>query len=678
MEIGTEELPAGFIEPALKQLIKMVFDMLTDNRIDHWGKNDAWGTPRRLTLHVAGVEEHQPDKTQTVMGPANNAPVEHQKGFAQKHGKTVEDLLTIKTEKGERLGVEVFTPGKLTKELLSQMLPQIIQSIVFPKSMRWGGGDFRFARPIHWIMALYGKDTVVFELGDIKSDHYSYGHRFLSNKRIFIPSPGDYRNLLTENHVLVDQSHRHEKIVEQLENINQQLAKTYSGAQVIKDEELLKEVTYLVEYPIAVMGEFDKEFLKLPQEVLSTTLKHHQKCFSVVDGNNSLLPLFVTISNMPDKKGYIRKGNERVIRARLSDARFFFEEDQKTSLESRLEKLKSMIFQKKLGSYYDKAKRLEELAGYIAHRLGGNQDEITYARQAGLLCKCDLVTEMVGEFPELQGIIGGHYAHNENYDIAVCNAIKQQYNFDQSNVPTALPSKAVNIADKIDSIVGYIGIGILPSGSADPYAIRRQTMAIIYMLSEETFSLKSIVEEAIVLYAGKIKRKPEEGRSDIYHLFRQRLEAYFKVVYRYYLVDAVLCAGFDDVLDTRQRLDALNALSQAADFDALMVAFRRVARIIPAGYKPERVKPALFEEEAEKLLYSQFQQIKAQLEQLLDNQDYPGALSQLLKLKPHVDRFFDDVMVMADDKTLQNNRLALLSEIKAPFSRIADFSKIVA
>ncbi len=683
LEIGTEELPAGFIKLALLQLKKLASGILEDSRIAQ-AEIKTWGTPRRLSLYIMEVEEHQPDETQTVMGPGKNAPVEHQQGFAQKHGKNIEDLLTIKTEKGERLGVEVYTPGKPTGELLPQILPQIIQSLSFPKSMRWGEGDFRFARPIHWIMALYGTKKIVFELNDIMSGNYSYGHRFLSDGKIVIASPDKYLSLLAENHILVDQSKRKATIAKQLEDINRQLAKVYPGAHVIADNELLEEVTNLVEYPQAIVGYFDDEFLQLPPEVLICAMREHQRYFAVEDAAGDLCPAFVTIANMPDNEQcLIRKGNERVLRARLADAQFFYQEDLKKPLAERVEDLKGMTYQRDLGTYYDKAQRIEKLSKYIARKLSFN-NKIELVSRAALLCKCDLLTEMVGEFHKLQGIMGKEYAWHSDEDEETAQAIYEHYLpcFVGDKLPNSTIGAIVSIADKLDTIVGCFGVGLLPSGSQDPYALRRQTVGVINILLAKTWhlSLEELVGQALRLIQDRLTKPADKVKEEVMDYFESRI--FLMLEGSFHLTDAVIsreegCPGFDDVVDTKARLEALNSLSKEAAFDTLMIAARRVARIIPADYKPANVAPDLFQEEAEGLLYNQFQQIKAQLAQLLGKRDYPGALAQLVKLKPYVDRFFDEVLVMADDKALQNNRLALLSEIKVPFSQIADFSKIV-
>jgi glycyl-tRNA synthetase beta chain len=707
LEIGTEEIPAGFMPHALESLKRIASISLEREHIN-FGDVAAWGTPRRLALHVRNIDEKQENRQDTHLGPPLKYAKDEQGnytkaalGFAEKLGIKLEDLKIFPDPKGDRLGYVKKIEGQPVVELLPQIIPGILEGLSFPKSMRWGEGLYiGFARPIRWVMAIFGEKTIEFEVpylsglketglikikaGDkIISSDKSYGHRFLAPQafRVTNADSGHYRDELRRRFVIVDQRQRKAKIIEQLEAVGRQLAEEYAGAKVIRDEKLLDEVTYLVEYPVAVTGQFDKEFLKLPREVLTTTLKHHQKCFCVEDEKGNLLPVFITISNMPDEKGYIRQGNERVIKARLADARFFFEEDRKKPLVSRLEALDGMIFQEKLGSYYEKTMRLEELAGFIAQKLGAATRQIDCAKQAARLCKCDLVTEMVGEFPELQGIIGGHYACLEGYDVMVCNAIKQQYNFDMDDLPSELPSVAVNMADKMDSIVGYTGIGILPSGSQDPYAIKRQVMSIVDMLLEKIdtcLSLNDLINKALKLYGNRITRTADEVHLDIERLFRQRLEAHsFKDIYRYDLVNAVLDAGFDDVVDARERLEALNNLGRQADFDSLMIAFRRVARIIPPNYKPDQVEPDLLSEEAEKALYNQFQQIKGQVEQLLSQRDYAGALKTLADLRPDVDRFFDDVLVMSEDEALRNNRLALLSGIKNIFSRIADFSKIV-
>ncbi len=727
LEIGTEEIPAEFIERALEGLKQSACHILPAKQIEFAYDNiKTWATPRRLALYIAEVAEKQVDIQEKFLGPPLRIAKDKQGnytkaaiGFAGFHKVNPQDLIIVDDPKGKRLAYIRQRQGLPVIDVLPEILQQLICGMSFPKSMRWGAGNFEFARPVHWILALFGAEVVDFSINNIKSGNYTYGHRFLNPlappspqrgegdintlsprgrgqgegdkgnshaSKLTIPSPQDYLSILKENYVIVDPIERKELIKRQLADINEKLD---SGAQVALDEQLLNEVTNLVEYPVAVVGNFEEKFLKLPDEVLTTSLKHHQKCFSVTNKNGSLLPLFVTISNIPDKKGYIRAGNERVVRARLSDASFFYEEDLKKTLTERVEDLKGVIFQKKLGTYYDKAKRIEALAGFIAQGLGGSDIEKVYAETVGLLCKSDLVTEMVGEFPELQGIIGGSYAFEEYKDkaktedeVLIANAISQHYNFDPVDLPVELVDIAVNIADKIDSVAGYIGVGMLPTGSEDPYAIKRQLMAVIHMLlkSKVSFSIRDLINKALKLYENKITRNIDEITCNINRLFYQRLETIFKK-YRYDLVDAVLSAGFDDIRDTELRLKALSNLSKRADFDPLMIAFRRVARIIPEDYQPEEVNEILLEdrgEQAEKELYNHFKQIKDKLDFLMNKNDYDSVLTELAGLKPYVDKFFDDVLVMDKRTNLRLNRFNLLAEIKAAFSPIADFSKIVA
>lgn len=681
-EIGTEEIPAGFIIPALSFMEGFIKKGFSENRVGH-GKIYTYGTPRRLAILVEDVSETQRDKVEEVMGPPASVafdqegkPTKAALGFAKSQGVEVEDLKVKETPKGGYVYVVREEKGGKTADLLPDILERLVRSIPFKKSMRWGDRETRFARPIHWFLALFGKKTVNLEIEGIKSGSITYGHRFMAPHPIELEDPKDYLDAMKEGRVIADHRVRRDLIWEQV----QKEARSVGGFPQ-KDEELLGEVNFLVEYPVATCGSFDSEFLELPSEVLTTTMKEHQKYFPVFDEERKLMNHFVVVNNMlgPDM-GVITQGNERVLRARLADARFFFEEDKKVPLVEMFEKLRDVVFQEKLGTSYEKAMRFRQLAVFCAHKVAPEKKELV--DRTALLAKADLESQMVYEFPELQGIMGREYAKIQGEPREVSLGIYEHYlpRFAGDDLPSTVTGALVGIADRVDSIVGCFGIGLIPTGSEDPYGIRRDALGVIHVILHKGFrlSLGELIDKALELLGGKVEREPSQVKADVLSFLRQRLyHLWVSEGFRHDLVDAVLSASFDDLVAARRRLEALSEFSQDPSFEALMTTFKRVVNILPKGYSREEVDPARMEQEEEKALYQALLDLEGQVKELVDREDYLGALKTIATLKERVDAFFDGVLVMAEDEDVRNNRLSLLKRISNLFMGLADLSKVV-
>jgi len=682
LEIGTEEIPAGFIPGALKALEELADKALTDARLEH-GALRAMGNPRRLVLHVKDIAERQPDSVRVVTGPSKKAayddagnPTKAAMGFAKGQGVDVSALTVQATDKGEYICATIEEKGQDAKDVLAVLLPKLILSMPFPKSMRWGSKEIRFARPIHWILCLLGSDVVHFELEGIKSNNFSRGHRFMSPGVFMVKDFSSYMHQTKDNSVIVDQDVRRDMV-------RTQVADTASsiGAGVLPDEGLLQEISFLVEYPVAVLGSFDKKFLDLPKEALVNSMREHQRYFALTDKAGHLMANFITISNTrAEDMDVVRSGNERVLRARLSDAKFFFEEDMKRTLDDRVKDLKKVLFQEKLGTTYDKVVRVTHLAEYAAEALYADKDTAKHAKRAAHLCKADLVTSMVYEFPNLQGIMGGEYARRNGEGEEVARAIVEHYmpRFSGDDTPSTPVGTSVSVADKMDTIAGIFSVGKSPTGSEDPYALRRQALGIIAIIYKGGFrtSLTALINKAVEL----LKVKDEEtGKlsGDVLEFFRQRVNNQLvSEGFEYDTVDAVLAREFDDIIDAKSRVAALSAFRKADGFGPFITAFKRVANIIPEGFEGS-VSEALFKEAAEKELYEHYNAIKDDVRSMMESGDYAGALNKIALVRPYVDKFFDDVMVMDKDEAVKANRLALLGLLAGMFFGFADLKKIV-
>ncbi len=679
-EIGTEELPPGFIAPALKGMKETLNKELGSSRIGHQ-EIITLGTPRRLVLAVQGLDKKQGDLIIESTGPKKSIafdkegnPTRAAIGFAKGQGVTVEQLEIFQTGRGDCIGVKKEVPGKETREILPHILLKLIGSVPFKKSMRWGDSDIRFARPIHWILAIYDGEIVPLELGEIKSRNISRGHRFLSPRTFIVNNYTDYLIKMRESYVIVDPAERKKIILDEALKITS----TISG-KIMEDEGLLDLLTNLTEYPTVICGSFDKEFLNLPPEVLIACMREHQKYFSVIDGNGKLLPNFVAVNNtLPKNSEIVVKGNERVLRARLSDAKFFFEEDRKVLFDKLTDKLKGVLFQERLGSYYAKAERLCKIIHYLAGEL--HPDKKAKAERAAFLCKVDLVTGMVGEFPGLQGKMGEEYALLSGEDEEVSKAIREHYlpAFAGDILPSSPIGAILSISDKIDTIVGCFGVNLLPTGTADPYALRRQALGIINIILEKNYplSLHALLDIVLPLLEDKLTRGSSEVKQDVLEFFRLRYKNL--AISRgssSETVEAVSSVGFDQLTELNEKIKALDEFKSHPHFESLVTAFKRASRIVEKS-APIVVDAALFENSAEAILFDNYRNINNLVNKLSRERLYRDALMEIAKLKDPIDNFFEGVMVMAKDDKIRENRLALLGEIVKLFTKIADFTKI--
>jgi len=684
LEIGTEEIPAGYIQPALEATATMLQKTLADQRVSH-GAMKTMGTPRRLTWRIRDVAGRQESQTVEITGPPKQAafdeagkPTKAALGFARAQRVTVEELQVKKTPRGDYLVLSRHRPGAATGDLLAGLLPDLIQNIPFPKSQRWGALKVHFARPIHWIVALLGKEVVPFTFGNITSGSTSRGHRFMAPGPFEVVDIDRYVDLLRDRFVIVDTEERKERI---RQVIVEAAAAAEKGGKILPDEALLDQVTQLVEYPSAVYGGFDRQYLELPQEVPITAMRQHQRYFAVVDGAGRLMPYFVTVNNTVTRNpDMVARGNERVLRARLEDARFYFVEDQKVPFEARVEQLKSVVFHSKLGTSYEKMARFRALADYLADKVAPKEKALV--SRAALLCKADLVTGTVGEFPELQGAIGRAYARRAGENEAVAQAIYEHYLPTHAGgaLPSAMPGALVSIADKIDTLVGCFGIGQIPSGTADPFALRRQSLGIIRIILEKSLplSLADLIDRALAGLDGKLTEPAEETRKGVLEFFRVRFENLLTGQgYPQDVVDAVLAFHLDPLVDTMAKIDALKAFRDREDFGPLIVTVKRVANILKENVEGA-VDPLKFANQAEKDLHRDLTAAEGEMGKLLAARNYGAAFQYLVRLKGPIDRFFDDVLVLDKDTAIRRNRLALLARVAGLFRNLADFSKLTA
>jgi len=677
-EIGMEEIPSGYLPPALEELKAVASRLLAEQRLAFTAARTL-GTPRRLTLFVDGLAERQEDARREVVGPPKSAafdaegkPTKAAEGFARAQGVAVEALQVRALERGEYLVAVQEERGARTVEVLAGLLPKLLGALSFPKFMRWGEGTFRFVRPIRWLLAIYDGRVVPVEVDGLKAEGKTYGHRFLAPRGVRVRSFQEYLEALEERFVIVDPARRRELVRSQAA----EAAAAVQGRPAL-DDALVETVADLVEFPTAVCGAFKPEYLELPREVIVTPMQKHQRYFPVVDAAGNLLPHFVAVSNMRAKDmGLILQGNERVLRARLNDAEFFFREDRKRPLAERLPELRQIIFQEKLGSVADKIQRLQRLAGWLAAQ--ADPAARSAAERAALLCKADLPTAMVKEFPNLQGIMGREYARLSGEPPEVCQAIEEHYlpRFAGDRLPASGAGAAAALADRLDSIVGCFGIGLVPTGSEDPYALRRAALGVVQIVLQRGWHLP--LDEAVACAQAGFGGGPKSDatRQAVLDFLRGRTQA---VLAERGLpgdvIEAVLSAGSNDIADVARRADALGVLRREADFAELATAFRRVVGIIPRGFD-RPVETSRFVEGAERALYAQAVDLKGEVERLVASRDYLGALRRIAGLRPVVDMFFEEVLVIGPDEGLTQNRFALLKTVGSLFAQIADFTKI--
>jgi glycyl-tRNA synthetase beta chain len=681
LEIGCEEIPAGYIEPALISMDQELTAFFAKNRIQA-DKGQTLGTPRRLAIAFKNVDECPKDIVESHLGPnvkaaydAEGNPTKAAIGFARGKGVDVSDLTVTTTPKGEVVSARVENKGRPTAHLLNEFLPKLFGKIHFPKKMRWQDKKIAFARPIHWITALLGEKPLNFEMDGITCGNISHGHRFLKPASFAVKNLESYLKGCQEHFITVQPEARKQQIARQVQTIAQEVK-----GVVEEDPDLLNQVAHLVEYPVAVLGDFDSKYLELPKELLVMTMKHHQKYFPVNSRDGQLLPHFITISNMTvDGGDEIKKGNERVLKARLEDARFFYDEDRKRKLEDFVEELKGVLFQKNLGTSYEKMTRFSALAGILAEKVCPEKQE--HAKRAAQLSKADLVSQMVYEFPELQGIMGGYYAAHSGESDEVAQGIKEHYQptFAGDKLPESPVGALVAVADKLDTILGCIGVGLIPSGSEDPYGLRRNALGIIQIVLARDWQISfyELIDFGIRQLEQKIKLSPDEIRQHTMDLFSQRFKSLLtEEGVPYDVIDAVLSTGIDSLVDAKRKVMALSELKKLPHFEPLAVAFRRVVSILTDD-APGEIKPDLLTDPAEKELYAQYVKIREPVQQLVLKKDFAKALEKIVEIKGAVDDFFDQVMVMVEDDALKKNRLHLLYGISLLFADIADFSRIV-
>ncbi len=706
LEIGVEEIPARMIDSAREELSRRVGELLQRERLSLSPTIQAYSTPRRLAVLAQGIAASQADVTEQLTGPSlkiaykDGVPTPAAEAFARKAGVNVSALEKVTTPKGEYLAATVQKKGRTASEILSESLPKEIAGLYWAKSMYWRGKSAeRFVRPVRWLVSLLDGEVVPLEFAGISAGHTSEGHRILSAGPLKINRPSDYSSDLAKSLVTVSAADREQRIRKALDAAT----RTIPGARWREDKSLLDTVVNLTECPSVILGGFDPEFLSLPAEVLVTVMRDHQKYFALEDSTGKLLPHFLAVLNTDgDPDGLIRHGNERVLRARFNDARFFWNTDQKISLRDRVEMLRAVTFQKDLGSYFDKTSRVQKLSSLVSEvvREAGVAVRPGVVFKAALLCKADLTTDLVKEFTELQGIVGGLYAKAQKLDpllpaataAAIGDAIYHQYQPESMDdqVPPTVEGAVLAIADKSDTIAGMFALGSIPTGSKDPFALRRAANGIVKIIAEHRLPLPivKLFSDARAEYAGtaaeaRFDRKIEFDAS-IAVFMRERLEFYVRDVrgFAYDVVNAVLAAGSDDIADAILRAEALTQVRGSEDFASISVAFKRTKNILrqarEGGKKiADNLDPTALTEDSEKALATRLPEVAANVRQFRDQKNYLAALTEISRLRQPIDLFFDKVMVMVDDERVRANRLALLQTLLQEFSTIADFSEIV-
>lgn len=681
LELGTEEIPAAFLQGVFPRLAANLEALLKAARLEHGGVR-ALATPRRIGLIVSALSERQSDVLETLVGPpaqvafdAAGKPTKAAEGFARKNGVPLGELQRREVEgkKGEYVVALRSLTGAPTRDVLPALLGEFVRGLPWPKSMRWAYREDSFARPLHWLVAVLGSEVLPFELFGVRAGRQSRGHRFLAPGSIEVDA-GQYEARLREAFVIVDPAERRGAIERELARIERE-----TGARVNPDAELLSEVTFLVEYPVGVTGQFDALFLKLPSEVIISAMRSHQRYFAMLGEGGVLIGRFITIAGTATRDAAtVRRGNERVLAARLTDAKFFFSEDRKRSLDAMAKQLDDVVFIKQLGTIGAKVRRIGKLAERLALAVSV---DVKLAARATALCKADLVSSMVYEFPELQGSMGRHYAQLAGEPSEVADAIRDHYvprGAGDDQTPGLLGA-VVGIADRVDTLVGCFLVGLQPTGSVDPYGLRRVALGILSVLLRCKLSIGL---DVLIGWAAEGLREAaevsQEKPAEVLEFLRIRLRGLLTLERGLPSdsVDAALGAGYFDVPDALARVEAVAGLRERADFEPLAATFKRVANILERGRLGAEPVPARFVAAAEHALWERFLQIRQRADALLEQSDYAGALKVLSELKAPVDAFFDAVLVMDEDVNVRNNRLALLGQIDAAFARIADFKKL--
>jgi glycyl-tRNA synthetase beta chain len=690
LELGVEEIPAGYFGPAVGYLKERLTKELTRERLP-FEKMEVWGGPRRLALGLWGLSSMQPDVTEDVTGPpissafdANGNPTKAAVGFAKGQGVPISEIFTINTAKGPYLAVRRSLTGKPSGEILSQVLPSILSSLPFPKVMRWGDGEWSFVRPVHWLLSVLGGETLPLSFCGVKAGKVSYGHRFLYPGAIVITSPSEYVERLSEAHVIVDFGVRRGAVVKEIERVMEE-----SGAELIvsMDEELIDEVANLIEEPAAILGGFDSQFLDLPLAVSATAMKEHQRYFPITDNRGRQAPYFVAVNNTKARDmEVVRKGHERVLHARLDDARFYYLEDKKTKLSERAKDLRHVVFHHSLGSYQEKVERIKLLSLELAGELATEEKETIL--RAAELSKCDLVTGVVKEFPSLQGVMGREYALADGEPPEVAEALEGHYLPIRSggDLPKTLPGAILSVADKLDTICGCFSVGLQPTGAADPFALRRQALGVLLIAIDRNwtgFSLDIYVDKAIHNLQSVAKVPAREAKLSVLEFFKARLKSHV-------LSQGISADGAEAVLSldanhppiALKKAVALEDIKKMEGFRDLAQTFKRVVNIIKKfGGKEiplDQESKALLTKDAEKTLLQRVLALEEESSEYLKTGDFKTLLVKITDLRGPVDAFFEEVLVDDPDPLLKNARIALLNRTTELFELIADFSRISA
>ncbi|KAA9026342.1 glycine--tRNA ligase subunit beta [Niallia endozanthoxylica] len=681
LEIGLEELPARFVTNSMNQLADKVKTWLEAKQIQY-GELQAYSTPRRLSILVKGVAEAQADIHEEAKGPAKknaqNEAGEWTKaaiGFSRGQGMAVEDIYFKEINGVEYAHVKKFVKGQETFTLLPE-LKEIIMSLTFPKNMRWADNDLRYIRPIKWIAALFGQEVIPFVITNVETSRHSKGHRFLGGEIEFV-EPADYEKVMAEQYVIVDPLKRKQTILEQLQKLEEE-----KGWEIPVDQDLLEEVNNLVEFPTALYGNFEEEFLELPQEVLITSMKEHQRYFPVKSKTGELLPHFVTVRNGgADFLENVARGNEKVLRARLSDAAFFYREDQKMEIDHALNKLKSIVYHEEIGTLSEKTARVQRLTNILSGKLDFSAEQKENANRAAEICKFDLVTNMVYEFPELQGFMGEKYARQKGEAEAVSIAINEHYmpRNAEDSVPSTEVGAILSIAEKVDTISSFFAIGLIPSGSQDPYALRRQATGVVQILLHKNWQieLEDILSQSLSLLEsdGVLKEGLESTKQELLSFFKLRLKHLLQEKgIRYDLIDAVLGNDIGVVSSLITRALVLEEKRTEAEFKENMEALSRVLNIASKAEEISEIQESLFENNDEHKLFEKYQAVKAKLDRNITESEY---FDLLVSLKPEINQYFDHTMIMADDAAVKQNRLSQMAKLSILIKKFANVNEII-
>ena len=684
VEIGTEELPPKALRSLMTAFATALEEAVDDARLKH-GKIACYASPRRLAVWIRKLAQQQPERKRAQKGPPVQVAFDKDGGataaaeaFARKCGVDVADLGRETTDKGEWLVCEVTEQGKAAVGLMPELIEKALAGLPIPRRMRWGAGEAEFVRPVHWVVMLHGSKILKTPIMGVTPGNKSRGHRFHSNKPVLIKEPADYLEALEEKGHVVASFDRRLGLVKK--GVKAEAKK--AGGAPVADDELYDEVTALVEWPVAMTGGFDEEYLRLPRECVISTLTSHQRYFPVAGKDGQLLPRFVFVANIESKDpDQVRDGNERVIRPRLADAAFFWDQDRRLTLAARAETLRDVVYQRGLGSLFDKSARIATIAGAIAAAIDVDASNV---ERAARLCKCDLLSGMVGEFPELQGTMGRYYAIADSEPGAVAQAIGEQYlpRFAGDELPATIDGRILAVADKLDTLAGVFSIGKKPSGNRDPFGLRRSALGIVRILIEcdLDIDLKAIIAEAVAAQPRGKGDSVELGEA-LYEFITDRLRRYFldrDSDLNTETFDAVLARKPASLVDFERRLGAVQAFVKLEPAESLAAANKRIANILrQAEYDGSaKVRKKLLADDAEKALWAAVTEAKETVGPMIEKRDYTEALTRLAELRSTVDTFFDDVMVMVDDDSLKNNRLAILAELRALFLEIADISRL--